>query len=171
MKKILFFFEIILTIYIINSLYCYFKKQRDRFIPISNDMTNIEDSYGEIITKQKNPYIQKKCCLVTKVYNNKKDEYEYKYKKLDTCNYNTLNNNHSQLFVEGINGWNNKKCKKPDHSKDNNILGSCKNINFECKDFMTSKECKKYNMEWTDKTCYTKYQKPFTITDRTVTTF
>lgn len=168
MKRLVFVFLIIFTIYIIN--YFFFKKKLDRFVPISNNMTNIRDSYGKLITRNINPYRLKNCCLVTKVYNKNKDEFEYNYKKLDSCDYNMLKDNHSHLFVQGISGWNNNKCKKPDIINDTDILGSCRNINFECKDFMTNKECAKFNMEWTDKTCYTKYQKPFRVEEYNIST-
>ena len=74
-------------------------------------MTNIKDSYGKLITRNKNPYRLKNCCLVTKVYNKIKNEFEYDYKKLKYCDYNMLKDNHSHLFVQGINGWNNKNVK------------------------------------------------------------
>ena len=64
------------------------------------------------------------------------------------------------LFIEGINGWDNKNCKVQS-VKDVDPLGSCRLYNFECRDFLTRKQCLKYGMEWSDRTCQTPYQKPF----------
>lgn len=174
MKKILYlFFYIIIILYIGTIIHRKYSKSIDTFeaLPQSDNISSIDDSYGKIITTYKNPHNHKNCCLVKKVYNKTKDEFEYNYKKLESCNYNmipAIHHNHMNLFIDGVNGWNNRKCKKPDDSKDRYYLGSCKKINFECKDFMTSNQCKKYDMEWSDKTCYTKYAKPFKILKRKI---
>ena len=172
MKKILLFILIIAILYFGD----YFFKKRliDNFYPIPHDDTisSIDDSYGKIVTTYKNPHMHKNCCMVKKVYNKKKDDFEYQYTKLDSCNHNmipAIKHHQMNLFIDGVNGWNNEMCRKPDDSKDKEYLGSCKKINFECKDFMTPSQCKKYGMEWSDKTCMTPYKKPFSIKDREVT--
>jgi len=164
--------RLLITILIIKVCYeciCIFFK-KERFAPISynENQTLLQDSNGEVISKKKNTYNAKNCCLVKKVFDRNKDEFVYKYKKMDKCNISDMKNSYNQnILIDGVNGWDNNYCKEPElNNKDynqDNMLGSCKNINFECKDFIPQKECKKFRMEWTDKTCQTPYQKPFKI--------
>ena len=172
-KKIILFFYVIIILLIGNKIYkkCNYLVDRFEAIPSYDQISSIDDSYGRVVTTYKNPHEHKNCCLVKKVYNKKRNEFEYEYQKLDKCNYNmipALKYSNMNLFIDGLNGWNNNKCRKPDPSKDVNYLGSCKRINFECKDFMTPKQCKKFNMEWSDKTCYKPYSKPFHVSKRKI---
>ena len=179
-KNILFFIYIISILYLGSKLYNSFlllvkNKTKDHFMPIDmpDSVASIDDSYGNIITTNKNPHEHKNCCMVKKVFNPSKNEFVYEYEKLDKCHLNmipAIKLNQMNLFIDGVNGWNNKKCKKPDERVDKEYLGSCRRINFECKDFVTPTQCKKYNMEWSDKTCATPYQKPFKIKERTIST-
>tara|TARA_B100001287_G_C22653238_1_gene516297 strand:+ start:757 stop:1299 length:543 start_codon:yes stop_codon:yes gene_type:complete len=170
MKKILLFFYILIILYIGSKI---FTPNIDKFESLNYESNNasIDDSYGKVVTTYKNPHMHKNCCLVEKKFNEKKDRFEYTYKKLDKCNYsivNPLKYNHVNLFIDGVNGWKNSMCRKPDESKDKEFLGSCKRINFECKDFMFPSQCKKFGMEWSDKTCNTPYTKPFKIEPRKI---
>ena len=87
----------------------------------------------------------KKCCLVSKELDRDKKTFVYKYKKLDNCNLSDLNSsNNKEINFE-------KKCGK---------LGTCRNYNNECKEFMTKEECDKFGMTWDDKTtCFDKHNK------------
>ena len=161
--------ELFLIIFIVLFIDFYINTfcKADHFLPIdlSDSVSSIEDSYGNIITTNKNPHQHTNCCLVKKVFNKEQDEFEYEYNKLDTCNLNiipAIQQGNMNLFIDGVNNWNNNMCKKTDKK----YIGSCRNINFECKDFVSPLECKKYNMEWSNKTCSSPYRKPITIEDR-----
>lgn len=128
----------------------------------------INKSIGKNISKKTDFSKLKNCCYVKKVFDKDKKEFVYKYKKISECQAsNLVNSNTSNIFVDGVNGWDNKYCREPDLNDksydQDKMLGSCKMVNFECKDFMTRDECKKFNLEWTDKTCNTVYQKPFKV--------
>jgi hypothetical protein len=164
--------RILVVIFIMRWIYSYCKMffGKEKFLPISNNnnFASISNSIGKVISNKKNTHIDKNCCLVTKVFDPKKDEFVYKYKKMDTCNVNDKKDTYMRnILVDGVNGWDNKYCKEPEVNNKNyntdNMLGSCKNVNFECKDFIPQKNCKKFRMEWTDKTCQTTYQKPFKV--------
>lgn len=107
------------------------------------------------------------CCLVEKKYLYKPDEpnngnFFYTYTKLkdDKCDFNLYNLDTSkQLFIDEENGWNNKKC-----SDIGSNIGSCRNVNMECIDFVTKEYCDKYKMQWSDRTCQN--QIPFVFKDR-----
>lgn len=159
----------ILVVIFICIWVCNYSK-KEKFLPMSyndNQMT-INNSIGKVISNKKDTGKEKNCCLVKKVFDKKKKEFVYKYKKMEECSLKDLKDTNMQnILIDGVNGWNNKYCKDPELNNKNynsdNMLGSCKNINFECKDFIPQKNCKKFNMEWTDKTCQTPYQKPFKI--------
>ena len=104
----------------------------------------------------------KDCCLIKKEYVPDKDDtwggkFTYIYDKLknDKCNPLLYDiNSNTQLLFEGENNWNNNLC-----SDNNNILGSCRNINYECVDFVTKDFCNnmnkkhKTNLIWSTNTC------------------
>lgn len=167
MKLIIFIIKLIVIIYVFEKIeILLFRKNNETFEPVGcNSLMSISNSTGKTITTYKDYFKEKDCCLVSKKFNKKKDQFEYVYEKKKECKLTDASNNNQTLFIHGINGWNNKKCKKPD-IKDDDYLGSCKRINFECKDFVTRSVCKKYGMEWSDKTCHTPYQKPFKIKER-----
>ena len=145
------------------------KSETFRPIASPSNSTTIIHSTGRYMdpkTQKKDIRIQKNCCLINKVFDPKKDEFVYKYKKFDTCKSADIGDTYMQtLKIEGVNGWDNNYCRDPDlndkNYDSNKMLGSCKNVNHECKDFTTKENCKKFRMEWTDKTCQTTYQKPF----------
>ena len=67
----------------------------------------------------------------------------------EMCDINKYeSDNNQQLFIDSYNGWLNEKCD----SQTNNI-GSCRNINKECIDFVDKNYCDKYKMVWSAKTC------------------
>ena len=102
------------------------------------------------------------CCLVTNKFNDKTKKFEYDYKKIKNCKlqdqHYSLNQN---LFVHGEDDWDNKYCKK-----NNDYLGSCKIANFECKDFMSKKDCNKLSktdMKWFKDTCHKPFKVPIEV--------
>ena len=119
----------------------------------TNIIYNIENRDG--FTNIEN---NKKCCLVEKkyvpdsnsIYNG---NFKYNYTKLtdNKCYYNLYNlDNNKQLMIEGINGWinNNDNCNNI-----SNKLGSCRNMNFECIDFVDKTFCDNKRMTWSELTC------------------
>lgn len=127
-----------------------------------NDLTNISlNTHNQFINriqlKTTNPHLEieqilnsnnrldsSNCCLVTKKFNG---DYYYEYEKMsgDKCNMDLyILNKNKELLFDGINGWSNNACS---FQKDNdyiNKLGSCRNNNFECKDFVLEDTCNKY---------------------------
>jgi hypothetical protein len=122
------------------------------------------------------------CCLVQTEYlpdpsNQFGGNFKYKYKKManEECDLKKYRlDNNKQLFIDGYNGWTNDRCEdnsfslgsltiqaKPEllssiidfESKDSKLLGSCRNINKECIDFVDKEYCDKYHMTWSIKTC------------------
>ncbi len=92
----------------------------------------------------------KVCCLVEKKYTYDTNSYmggkfQYDYIPSD-CN-NIIMDSNKQILVDGVNGWYDEYCKP------NNYIGSCRNANKECIDFLTEPQCSKYKMTWSSKTC------------------
>jgi len=168
----------LLLIAIYNNIY-------ESFTPLSNEIYN-SNSYGlnldmklsnektDIISNA-NPYNddtcsiidkpKKECCLITDelieqqggLYNSK---FVYIYKKLydDDCDdkkYNT--NTKTQLFIDGINGWNNNMCQS-------GALGSCRFDANTCIDIQRKKECDKANLDWSPLPC--EQNRPIVFDDR-----
>ena len=98
------------------------------------------------------------CCLVEKKYVSDKNElfggnfkYIYTKKTNEECNNDLYNlNSNKQLLFDGVNKWSNKYC---DNQSDV-VLGSCRNINKECVDFVDKPFCDNYRMKWSPKTCH-----------------
>ena len=71
--------------------------------------------------------------------------------------YNLYNlNSNQQLLIDGDNNWSNDNCLVESNKIDSSLgssLGSCRNINKECIDFVNKDFCDKYKMKWSDKTC------------------
>lgn len=118
-----------------------------------NDLTNISlntdnQFINRIQLKTTNPHLEieqilnsnnrldsSNCCLVTKKFNG---DYYYEYEKMsgDKCNIDLyILDKNKELLFDGINGWSNDYINK---------LGSCRNNNFECKDFILEDTCNKY---------------------------
>ena len=98
------------------------------------------------------------CCLVEKKYVSDKNElfggnfkYIYTKKTNEECNNDLHNlNSNKQLLFDGVNNWSNKYCD----NKSDVVLGSCRNINKECVDFVDKPFCDNYRMKWSPKTCH-----------------
>lgn len=140
----LLFVIIILLIYLFIGKKCF------------NIFNNIDTFY--------NSNNEQKCCLIKKVYDTKDNNklFKYVYKKLynDDCNYDLYNqNSNQQLFIEGDNNWDNNLC-----TEQNTQIGSCRNNNKECVNFLQKKDCNKYNMEWYNKSCHNAI--PFVFSDK-----
>jgi|SaaInlStandDraft_7_1057024.scaffolds.fasta_scaffold86103_1 hypothetical protein len=170
MEQIILLIKILIILYIINKVYQSYIYTDEDFEAIGSDThMTISNSVGNTISTFKNYFKEKNCCLVTKKFNQDKDTFEYIYQKKENCNLNDVKSNSKQaLFIDGINGWSNNNCRPPNDLIDRDYLGSCKRINFECKDFVTKSDCNKFDMEWSDKTCHAPYKKPFTIKDRKI---
>ncbi len=97
------------------------------------------------------------CCIVQKKYlpddtNMFGGNFKYTFEKAtnESCDPRLyMLDSNKQLFVDGQNDWSNDYC-----SADNTNIGSCRNINRECIDFVDKKFCDKYNMVWSNKTCH-----------------
>ena len=169
MLKISDIIKYFMIIYFLGCLVNFVYRKEDFHGLGSNNHMSILNSTGRTITSYKDYFKHKNCCLVKKVFNKKKDIFEYQYNKMKQCTTQDLKNNYDEaLFIEGLNGWNNENCRKPNDIVDKDYLGSCKRVNHECKDFSTRADCKKFNMEWTDRTCQTPYKKPFKVKDREI---
>ena len=90
-----------------------------------------------------------KICTLVSIINTDNGQYEYKYEKYynEECDINKFElNDNNQLFFSDIN--------------DN--IGSCRHFFYECNNFTTPEECKKFNtssrkfLTWSPKTCYDK---------------
>ncbi len=99
------------------------------------------------------------CCLVEKKYVSNKNElfggnfkYIYTKKTNEECNYDLYNlNSNKQLLFDSVNNWSNKHCVD---NQSEALIGSCRNINKECVDFVDKKFCDNYKMKWSSKTCH-----------------
>jgi hypothetical protein len=119
-----------------------------------SDEDESQPSYLSNLTQQYQPNV--KCCLIQKNYvedsnNEFGGNFKYQFKKMENenCDSKLYNpNSNQQLFFNGENGWNNINC---DENK--NILGSCRQTNKECIDFVTKEFCDKYKMTWSERTC------------------
>tara|TARA_Y100000991_G_scaffold214424_1_gene202110 strand:+ start:413 stop:940 length:528 start_codon:yes stop_codon:yes gene_type:complete len=157
---------IILFLFLVNKISKLFTKEN--FYPLAGtNYVTIDKSVGDTISGTVNMFNETDCCLVSKVFNKDKQEFEYSYEKKKNCNLNDSKTNMENIFIDGINGWDNKFCRKP-LASDTDPLGSCKRTNFECVDFKKRSQCLKYNLDWSDKTCHTPFQKPFKPDDREI---
>jgi hypothetical protein len=158
-------FVILIAIIIFINL----KESFEQFNPVSsNQYSTWEKDYKSDTDKTQPTFYSQldynkvpkiNCCLVEKKYlpdPNDLNEGSFKYlftkksgSQCDSSNYN-LNSN-SQLLIEGDNGWSNSLCSNTAGSKQ---IGSCRNINKECIDFVDKKFCDKYRMKWSSKTCH-----------------
>jgi hypothetical protein len=140
---------------------------RESFEPVSSNQYNDFEKEYKSDTDISNPDYYSRldykkvpeinCCLVEKKYLPNQNElyegnFEYTFttksgSQCDTSNYN-LNSN-SQILIDGENGWSNSFC-----SIGSQKIGSCRNINKECVDFVDKKFCDKYRMTWSSKTCH-----------------
>jgi hypothetical protein len=162
MHKNIILIILLLMICYINNDSCIFNEKFD-ILSDNNFITNHSyksdntqpQEYISELTYQ--PKITRDCCLVEKKYvpdvnNEFGGNFKYKYKKLsnENCDLKLFRlDNNKQLFFENENNWSNEKCN-------NNIIngiGSCRNVNKECIDFVDKTFCDQYKMTWSKKTC------------------
>jgi len=136
-------------------------------INLSNNSLDTDKQFiNRIQLKTTNPYLEieqtlnsnnrldsSNCCLVTKKFNG---NYYYDYEKMsgDKCNIDLyILDKNKELLFDGINGWSDNSClSQSDFDKNKiaqnlnyiNKLGSCRNNNFECKDFILEDKCNQY---------------------------
>jgi len=143
---------LITIIIIISIIICCNKSKKFENFEIQADNVDktTESPYKPDICLE--PSKQIDCCLLSKKYNVDNGQFTYTYTKLENENCDLklfrLDSN-KQLFFEGENNWSNEKC-----SNKNKIIGSCRNINKECIDFVDKEFCDKYKMVWSNKTCH-----------------
>jgi hypothetical protein len=121
---------------------------------IGDNDKNLSEYYSQLDYK-KIPNIN--CCLVKKKYLPSSTGlyqgdfiYTYKIKSGDECNSSNYNlDSNNQILIDGENGWSNNFCNNQEKK-----LGSCRNINKECIDFVDKDFCDKYRMKWSSKTCH-----------------
>ena len=141
----------LILIFLLLFLILKYSKNKEQMMSISNSTRALNNQTSE----------EKNCCKITKKINEDETKFIYNYEILNSCDTDKIkDDNFSQTFIEGVNGWSNKYC-----NEDNKILGSCKRINFECKDFSRKDECEKFSMEWFGATtCESRYDKPIKLT-------
>lgn len=157
----------LLFLIILITIILFVFTNRESFEPVSsNQYSNWEKEYKSDTDKSKPTYYSQldynkvpeiNCCLVEKKYLPSSNDlyegnFEYVFTTLsgsqcDSSNHN-LNSN-TQVLIEGDNGWSNSNC-----STGSKKIGSCRNINKECIDFVDKDFCDKYRMTWTSKTCH-----------------
>jgi len=106
-----------------------------------------------------------KCCEIKKVIitNN---NFAYDYKVTEDCR-SDYNSNFRHIFENEI--IDNKPFTLDRCSNENNLVGSCRRIGFECMDFVTPEDCKKYKMKWSDKTCHNQLKVDITYPEYSIT--
>jgi hypothetical protein len=118
--------------------------KNDNSIDIFKNRILLKDNFGRDIKKESK---QQTCTLVSIINND--GEYNYKYQKYynENCDINKFElNDNNQLFLSDISG----------------NIGSCRHFFYECSNFITLEECKKFNtssrkfLTWSPKTCYDK---------------
>lgn len=112
-----------------------------------NTVEKLED-----LSNHSNINESKKCCQVKKVVlpNN---TFGYEYNIKENCN-NIYNSNIRNIFENET--IDNKPFTLDKCESSSNLFGSCRKIGFECMDFITQKDCDKYKLKWSDKTCHSK---------------
>lgn len=96
------------------------------------------------------------CCLIKKSFQPNPNNmyggnfvYLFEKKFNENCDTNRYNEDSStQLLIDNLNNWSNDMC-----NSEAKKIGSCRNINKECIDFVSKDFCDKYKMTWSDKTC------------------
>ena len=153
---------IIILIIVIIVIIIYNNNCLEKFLP-----SNQYDDISQINENHSCCFIEKKFIYDKNLFN--KGKFSYIYNKIDNpemCKLNlyNLNNNKSNLFIEGDvldkeSVWKNDMCEE-----NKSPLGSCRYANKECSDFITKDECDKLKMEWSENTCQDKL--PFKFIDR-----
>lgn len=163
----IFIIALIIIVYYVFS----YKKENFQALLSGSEMIENNASYRSQYDKTKQFYtsylsLEEKpeinCCLVNKNFNSQYGVFDYNYYKLknEMCDLNKhqLDNSNAKLFIEGENNWHNIMCENRGY------IGSCKNANNECIDFVTKDFCDSYRMEWSNQTC--KSQVDYTWNDK-----
>ncbi len=124
---------------------------------IINNYWNKERFEQQSFTKLSNV----NCCLVEKKYVPNPNAlfggnftYLFTKKSNEQCDNKLYNlNSNQQLLIDSDNNWTNDFCSKNPKNLDF-LIGSCRNINKECIDFVNKEFCDKYKMKWSNKTCH-----------------
>ena len=161
--------NIILFIILSIIIVYVFTNANESFEPIaSNQYKTWEQDYKSDTDKSKPSYYSElkydkvpkiSCCLVEKKYLPSPGDlfdgnfqYEFTKKSGPECDLSKYDlNSNKQLIIEGDNGWSNQFCSNSVSSK---RIGSCRNVNKECIDFVDKDFCDKYRMRWSSKTCH-----------------
>jgi hypothetical protein len=106
----------------------------------------------ENLDDHSNLNISEKCCEVRKIIQ-PNNTFLYEYNVKENCK-NDYNSNVRYIFENEI--VDDKPFTLDKCSNENKEIGSCRRIGFECIDFVTPNDCKKYDMKWSDKTCHDK---------------
>ena len=115
------------------------------------------------IVDEVNP--RKECCLIQDEFVQQEgglydSKFVYTYKILydNDCDIKKYDlNSKTQLFINGINNWDNKMCKK-------GSMGSCRFATNQCIDIQRKEDCDKANLEWSPLPC--EENRPMVFDDR-----
>ena len=161
--RLIYLIILIILIWFFKEL---FEKRTEKFIPIEENKYPL--AYQQIPFKDldftKNldkPMPDSLCCKITRKMDKETGKWYYDYKKMKGEKCKPYNNNLPELnkteyYYVGSKNWDsNDKCSNSYLSKDGQVyLGSCRNLNFECLDFVDKKTCAKYpGYTWSNKTC------------------
>jgi len=126
MNKIIILLLVILIIYYLNN--------REYFSDVLStiEFPNNEEKYVPKFPLEKEKYL---------------DQLTMDYKPSLKCCLIRIDSN-KQVYFEGNNNWSNTNCNHRAKK-----LGSCRNTNKECIDFVDENFCKEYNMVWSEQTC------------------
>ncbi len=113
----------------------------------SRKIENLED-----LMNHSNFNTSNKCCEIRKIIQ-PNNTFSYEYNVKDNCRRD-YNSNVRYIFENEL--IDNKPFKMDMCTNENKEIGSCRRIGFECMDFVTPEDCKKYEMKWSDKTCHDK---------------
>jgi len=174
--RIIYLYLLILLLWFFYKIY---KDQRfEKFIPFES--TKYPLAYQqrpykdlEYTKKLDKPIPDSLCCKVTRKIDEKNGEWYYDYEKMKGSKCKPYDNNIPELnrteyYYVGSQNWDtNDKCssKYLDENKQP-YLGSCRNLNFECLDFVDKKTCDKYpGYKWSIKTCMDNIKFPIKYKD------
>lgn len=164
--RIIYLYLFVILILFFYKIYKDTKYNKEKFIPIEDrkfPLAYQQRPYKDLeYTKNLDkPMPDPICCKISRVQDLKTGKWSYDHKKMkgDECkpyNQNIPELNKVEYYYLGSNDWdNNDKCSNSyvDENKQP-YLGSCRNLNFECLDFVNKKTCDKYTgYTWSQKTC------------------
>jgi len=108
------------------------------------------DTSFEDLSEHSNFYEAKRCCQIKKIVL-PGNSFGYDFSVKENCR-NDYNNNFRYIYENEI--VDDKPFTMDKCTNENKEIGSCRKIGFECMDFMTPNDCKKFKMKWSDKTCH-----------------